>query len=595
MSDLNEILKAPTWQMDDAYGDIGAKRYERSFQTLAEHIQALNTLKEVDRMNVLEAMRRYDESDTILASLLCFVLCLGAKDSSDDRVALEKARLAQCNLELFNASKTLFAFIKTLAQDDSLWQQKPLCDWRFELMHRAKAWKALLNEQDLSWYNEFEKNVFLPLDDVHKQLQKGVHFYAENAQGEKVLIRDAKLVTVIKGDPDQVLRDNTWQGMLRNYGERAELYAALLNQLSGFRITSFSRVGKTVLDVSLHQNRMSHQALMAMRETLLSHVQELRQAVTMRAPYLGIERLKPTDLMAPAPVKGDQAQAQLITHAQAMQMIKDGLSKASPEMADFVQMMLDKQWLDADVSEKKVGGAFCSRFNELKMPRIFSSYVGTIPSMLTQSHELGHAFQYWQMRDLPAIQTQFPMTLTEMASTFNEALMRRYLLDQADSQERFDILWQELVAGANMLLHCMSRMEFELLFLKEREKGYVNAKRCVELMREAWKTWYGDVTDGASDYLWAFKLHYYKTGQMIYNYPYTVGYLLSQGLLYEMDTRGDRFIDFYRSMLRDTGRMTLDDLVSTHFGSDATKREFWERCLSGPLSSIRAFQRDYAQ
>lgn len=593
MGDLNDILHAPEWQMDDVYQDIGSERYEASFKTLDEKLCQLQHIPSINRNNVLSALSLYDDFVTVASSLKCFVICLGAKDGTDGRVQEQKARLANYNLELTKASAAIFAFIKTLDHNDALWGKKPLSDWRFELMQRAGDWKALLDNQDLSWYNEFEKNVFLPLDDVHQQLQKGVNFYAKDCHGEDQLIRDARLVTIIKGHPDQVLRDNTWTGMLKSYSERAELYAALLNQIAGFRQTSFARVGKSVLDVSLHQNRMSREALMAMRETLLSHVQELREAVTLRAPYLGIERLKPSDLMAPAP--GKKAETALIDHPKAMKIIKEGLATASPEISEFVQMMLDKQWLDARPSDLKQGGAFYSRFNEFKVPRVFSTYSGSLNSLLIQSHELGHAFHYWQMRDLPTIQTEFPMTLTEMASTFDEAVMRRYLLSHVSQEERFSILWQELVAGANMLLHCMARMEFELLFLKEREKGYVNAKRCVELMRQAWHTWYGDVTDGASDYLWAFKLHYYMTGQLIYNYPYTVGYLLSQGLIYELDSRGENFMPFYRATLRDTGRMTLDDLVSTHFGSDAKSCEFWERCLAGPLNSIRTFKKDYAK
>ena len=30
MADLNDVLQAPTWTMDDAYVDIGSARYEES-------------------------------------------------------------------------------------------------------------------------------------------------------------------------------------------------------------------------------------------------------------------------------------------------------------------------------------------------------------------------------------------------------------------------------------------------------------------------------------------------------------------------------------------------------------------------------------
>ena len=109
------------------------------------------------------------------------------------------------------------------------------------------------------------------------------------------------------------------------------------------------------------------------------------------------------------------------------------------------------------------------------------------------------------------------MTLTETASTFNEAVIRRYLLERADEKEAFGMLWQELRSAANFLMNTMVRMDFELAFIEERKKGVVSAKRAVDLMREAWHEWYGDSTVGADDYLWAYKLHYHKTDPLIYN------------------------------------------------------------------------------
>ena len=39
--------------------------------------------------------------------------------------------------------------------------------------------------------------------------------------------------------------------------------------------------------------------------------------------------------------------------------------------------------------------------------------MGSFSSVIMQAHELGHAFHDWATRDLPTVQTEFPMTLTE--------------------------------------------------------------------------------------------------------------------------------------------------------------------------------------
>lgn len=152
--------------------------------------------------------------------------------------------------------------------------------------------------------------------------------------------------------------------------------------------------------------------------------------------------------------------------------MKKALGAVDPEMSDFIELMLRSRWVDAAPSDKKIGGAFYSRFNEFRIPRVFSSYMGTITTVLQQGHELGHAFHYWIMRDLPVVQTEFPMTLTETASTFNEALVRRYLLEHAASDaDRFSMLWQELRSAANFcsIRWCVLTLNAPLLSSERRE------------------------------------------------------------------------------------------------------------------------------
>ena len=88
-----------------------------------------------------------------------------------------------------------------------------------------------------------------------------------------------------------------------------------------------------------------------------------------------------------------------------------------------------------------------------------------------------------------------------------------------------------------------------------------------------------------------FKLHFYKTDQYIYNYPYTVGYLLSQFLLGEFKAMGAKFIGVYKEFLRECGRMSVEALLKKYFGKDVTKREFWLLCIDNALSYAQEFKR----
>ena len=584
---MSQTMDAPEWQMDDAYGAIDSERWCRSFnrvKTLTADVAAAD----VTRVTVVAVLTAYEEADMLSSSLAAFAKCLGAKNGEDERAASAAAEVEELRADLKDASAKLFAFLGELDDNDALWADAPLKQWQFVTRERKNDWHLKMTDEDRRLFADIERHAFMPLGGIYKNLQRLIDFEAETADGKKERVKAARLVAILKGAPDAVLRENAARGMEAFYDLHSPLYASLLNELHGIRLQGFKRAGVEAIDVSLAQNRMSREALDAIETAIQRNIDKVRKTVSLRSPFLGKTQMGHQDLAAPCP-QGTGKTAAPISYEDGIAMVLEALGDVDPEMPAFIQMMLDNRWIDAKPSDKKIGGAFYSRFNEFKIPRVFSSFAGTIAACFQQAHENGHAFHYWVMRDLPTIETEFPMTLTETASTFNEAVMRRHLFLKAAGDERFAMLWQEMKSASNFLMHTMARMSFERAFIEERKTGLVSATRCCELMDDAWKKWFGE-TVSVDKYLWAFKLHFYKVDQLIYNYPYSVGYLMSLALMRELKVRGKDFYPFYKAMLRDTGRMTVDEIVERHFGADAKDPAFWENAMESVFESIDEFE-----
>ncbi|WP_188117192.1 hypothetical protein [Campylobacter concisus] len=62
-----------------------------------------------------------------------------------------------------------------------------------------------------------------------------------------------------------------------------------------------------------------------------------------------------------------------------------------------------------------------------------------------------------------------------------------------------------------------------------------------------------------------FKPHFYKTDNYIYNYPYSVGYLLSQFFLSEFKKDEVKFYKIYKQFLIECGTKSVEELVKKHF------------------------------
>jgi oligoendopeptidase F len=128
-----------------------------------------------------------------------------------------------------------------------------------------------------------------------------------------------------------------------------------------------------------------------------------------------------------------------------------------------------------------------------------------------------------------------------------------------------------------------------LAFFEQRAKKHLSVDELSELMVSAQKTAFKDGLDRYHPLFWASKLHFYITQAPFYNFPYTFGYLFSNGVYAQALAEGPAFHDRYVALLRDTGSMTTEELGHTHLGVDLTKSEFWETAVDRVLADVDKF------
>ena len=88
----------------------------------------------------------------------------------------------------------------------------------------------------------------------------------------------------------------------------------------------------------------------------------------------------------------------------------------------MVERAFDEEWIDFFPRKGKVGGAFCSNLSVIKQSRVLTNFDGTLSSVITLAHELGHAYHGYLIEDHLPLNTDYSMPVAETASTFNEAI-----------------------------------------------------------------------------------------------------------------------------------------------------------------------------
>ena len=71
----------------------------------------------------------------------------------------------------------------------------------------------------------------------------------------------------------------------------------------------------------------------------------------------------------------------------------------SGETGEFINFMLDGEWMDLVNRKSKSPGGYCTMFSDYGAPFIFSNFNGTSHDIDVLTHEAGHAFQVYSSRD----------------------------------------------------------------------------------------------------------------------------------------------------------------------------------------------------
>jgi len=374
-------------------------------------------------------------------------------------------------------------------------------------------------------------------------------------------------------DPDPSVRTRLAAAYEQAWAQEADIFAAALNHLAGFRLTLYRHRGwDSVLHEPLSRNRMERATLDAMWAAVERGQVKLLAYLEWKARLLGLERLGWFDVGVPVGKSGQET----IPYDEAARFIIDQFAAVSPRLAAFASRALADGWVEAEDRPGKDAGGFCASFPLRGESRIFLTYAGRPQAIDTLAHELGHAYHFSIIKDLPPLARVYPMNLAETASTLAEMIVADAALKATtDPDRRLALLDSRLQRTVGFLMNIYARYLFELEFYAARRNGPLTVAQLNSLMEAAQKRAYRNGLGSWHPLFWASKLHFYLTTAPFYNFPYTFGYLFSAAVYARAREASQGFEGLCEAVLRDTGRMRVEDLARVHLGLDLTREEAW--------------------
>ncbi len=405
--------------------------------------------------------------------------------------------------------------------------------------------------------------------------------YEENGEKKKLPLA---AVRGLASSPDQATRKRAYEAELAAYPQIETAMAACLSGMKGEALTMLPlRRYNSLLEQTLEQSRMDQETLDAMLTAMKESLPDFRRYMHAKAKYLGHKNGLPFyELFAPL----GNANASY-TLDEARQLLVDVMGKFSDKMASHIQQAFDERWIDAYPRAGKRGGAFCSSVHPLNISYVMTNFDGSLNSVCTIAHELGHAYHNRCLRGLSMLNCGYPMPLAETASIFNETLLTSKMLETASKEEQIMLLEQEVSDANQVIVDILSRFIFESEVVERRKSHALSPRELKEIMLDAQKQSYGDGLDPdyLHPYMWACKSHYYRADLHFYNFPYAFGLLFGKGIYARYVERGEVFVPEYDQLLRATATGSVAD-VAASVGIDVRSVDFWRSSLRVIRESI---------
>lgn len=391
----------------------------------------------------------------------------------------------------------------------------------------------------------------------------------------------------LRNHADEDIRRRAYETELATWENVKEPIAAALNGVKGYVVTlNRRRKRQDALHSAIDQARIDRETLETMLAAMHSSFPAFRTYFKAKARRIGKEKLSWWDLFAPMGTIETR-----FTFAQASDFIIQQFGTFSAELSSFAQNAFSRNWIDAEMRDGKRGGAFCMNLPHVKESRILCNFDGSLDSVFTLAHELGHGYHNYCKKEKTMLQQSTPMTLAETASIMCETIVFEAAIQQAKNpEERLAILETSLISDSQTIVDIYSRYLFEKEIFERRENTELTAEELCEIMDQAQAATYGDGLDPSyrHKYMWTWKPHYYRPGLSFYNFPYAFGLLFGIGLYAIYQERGEAFIPAYKQLLASTGEGSAADLAMK-FGIDLRKSEFWENSLSVIANRIQRY------
>ncbi|NPD90052.1 MAG: M3 family oligoendopeptidase [Asgard group archaeon] len=421
--DLSSLYKGT----DDPRIDKDIKEIEAKVKKLIEKAKGNLNSDLLTPTQLKEWFEYYEEASTKAFYLNLYSGLIYSITSLDDEVKALKAKIDDFstkmqqetlffNLELNQISEERF---KELVNSPVLSNYKHEIEYnRLEKAHQlSESEEQIVLMKDLTGRKGFRK--------LYSEITSGFT-YEFDVDGEKKTMTGSELFSLMY-HTDKDVRYNALQTYISEYKNNELTFTHIYNNILKDWVQECERRKfKTPIAKRNLENEVDDDIVETLGKVTTKSNTIVEKYYNIKKKILKLPELKMSDIYAPV---GEVSKK--YSYKEAVELIKDANQNFSPKFREIVEKMVEQEHIDVTPRKGKVEGAFCSYGKMNEYPYVFLNFTGTVDSVLTLAHELGHAIHHYliqQKQTFTNIGSSLPVA--EIASVFNEIVAFDFLIKQ---------------------------------------------------------------------------------------------------------------------------------------------------------------------
>jgi oligoendopeptidase F len=370
----------------------------------------------------------------------------------------------------------------------------------------------------------------------------------KNDRGDVVELSHATFSALLHA-PDRIVRRKAFHQYYREYADHAHtLAASLAGSMQADIYYAKARNHPSALEAALFPDQVPVMVYDNLIASVHRHLPALYRYYDVRRRKMRLKDIHHYDTYVPI-LSGLQRKH---TWEQAVNVVLKSLEPLGSEYCGALEKGLRGRWCDRYENRGKQSGAFSSgTFGS--DPYILMNYQpDVLDHVFTLTHEAGHSMHSWHSaRHQPFAYYNYVIFVAEVASTFNEQLLSRYLLNTArNDEERAFLINRQLDAMRSTIFRQTMFAEFEKLAHSSSEAGEpLTLDRFKEIYHGLLQQYFGSdfvIDDELS--LECLRIpHFYRA---FYVYKYATGMSAAISLAERVTGGGQRELNDYLTFLK---------------------------------------------